>query len=113
MRAREGLAPRELPALVAASPQAAVSLRPFVPSPPPIPSLHPHSPPCRFNLKYNPVGQSRLREIFMKTDNLIGGRYLAELTKEVFDDLEASKYQLVRRGAGWAEGWGGGWQSSV
>jgi AMP deaminase len=49
----------------------------------------------RFNTKYNPVGQSRLREIFLKTDNLIAGRYLAELTREVFDDLEASKYQLV------------------
>ncbi|KAJ3341700.1 AMP deaminase [Gonapodya sp. JEL0774] len=47
----------------------------------------------KFNLKYNPIGESRLREIFLKTDNFIKGRYLAELTKEVFDDLEASKYQ--------------------
>ena len=47
----------------------------------------------RFNLKYNPCGQSRLREIFIKQDNLIHGRFLAELTKEVFSDLEASKYQ--------------------
>ncbi|KDO32510.1 AMP deaminase [Saprolegnia parasitica CBS 223.65] len=49
----------------------------------------------RFNLKYNPAGQSRLREIFLKTDNLIGGRYLADITKEVMSDLNASKYQLV------------------
>ncbi|TMW59645.1 hypothetical protein Poli38472_004714 [Pythium oligandrum] len=49
----------------------------------------------RFNLKYNPAGQSRLREIFLKTDNLIAGKYLAEITKEVISDLEASKYQLV------------------
>lgn len=49
----------------------------------------------RFNLKYNPAGQSRLREIFLKTDNLIGGRYLAELTKEVMAQLEESKYQMV------------------
>ncbi|KAL7942705.1 hypothetical protein V8C42DRAFT_347713 [Trichoderma barbatum] len=49
----------------------------------------------KFNLKYNPVGESRLREIFLKTDNLIKGRYLAELTKEVISDLEASKYQMV------------------
>ena len=35
----------------------------------------------KFNLKYNPIGESRLREIFLKTDNLIKGRYLAELTK--------------------------------
>lgn len=49
----------------------------------------------RFNLKYNPCGQSRLREIFLKTDNSIGGRYLAEITREVMGDLEASKYQLA------------------
>lgn len=35
----------------------------------------------KFNLKYNPIGESRLREIFLKTDNYINGRYLAELTK--------------------------------
>jgi AMP deaminase len=49
----------------------------------------------RFNLKYNPAGQSRLREIFLKTDNVIGGKYLADITREVMSDLEASKYQLV------------------
>ena len=37
----------------------------------------------RFNLKYNPAGQSRLREIFLKTDNLTGGRHLAEITRQV------------------------------
>ena len=87
----------------------------------------------RFNLKYNPFGQSRLREIFIKQvgtgahrmqealltyevlapccstslrlrqnvtslvwraqDNLLHGRFLAELTKEVLSDLAASKYQ--------------------
>ncbi|RDI89418.1 hypothetical protein Vi05172_g435 [Venturia inaequalis] len=49
----------------------------------------------KFNLKYNPIGESRLRTIFLKTDNFIHGRYLAELTKEVISDLEASKYQMV------------------
>lgn len=49
----------------------------------------------KFNLKYNPVGESRLREIFLKTDNLIKGRYLAEITREVFSDLEQSKYQMA------------------
>ena len=44
--------------------------------------------------RYNPCGQSRLREIFLKTDNHIKGRYLAEITREVFDDAKASKYQL-------------------
>ncbi|KAF2773425.1 AMP deaminase, partial [Teratosphaeria nubilosa] len=49
----------------------------------------------KFNLKYNPVGESRLRTIFLKTDNFIHGRYLAEITKEVISDLESSKYQMV------------------
>ncbi|KAG0069893.1 AMP deaminase [Linnemannia elongata] len=49
----------------------------------------------KFNLKYNPIGESRLREIFMKTDNKIKGRYLAEITKEVISDLEQSKYQMA------------------
>ena len=48
----------------------------------------------KFNLKYNPIGESRLREIFLKTDNHIKGRYLAELTKELMTDLEQSKYQV-------------------
>ena len=47
----------------------------------------------KFNSKYNPCGQSRLREIFIKQDNLLHGRYLAELTHEMIFDLEASKYQ--------------------
>jgi AMP deaminase len=46
-------------------------------------------------LKYNPIGESRLRTIFLKTDNDINGRYLAEITKEVISDLESSKYQMV------------------
>ena len=37
----------------------------------------------RFNNKYNPLGQSDLREIFLKTDNFIRGQYLAEITKQV------------------------------
>uniref|UniRef100_A0A0C9S924 AMP deaminase n=1 Tax=Wollemia nobilis TaxID=56998 RepID=A0A0C9S924_9CONI len=49
----------------------------------------------KFNLKYNPCGQSRLREIFLKQDNLIQGRFLAEITKQVFSDLAASKYQMA------------------
>ncbi|KAI3447797.1 hypothetical protein Pfo_004462 [Paulownia fortunei] len=49
----------------------------------------------KFNLKYNPCGQSRLREIFLKQDNLIQGRFLGELTKQVISDLAASKYQMA------------------
>lgn len=49
----------------------------------------------RFNAKYNPLGETRLREIFLKTDNFIQGRYLAELTKEVISDLEMNKYSFA------------------
>ncbi|KAL0344450.1 UNVERIFIED_CONTAM: AMP deaminase [Sesamum radiatum] len=62
----------------------------------------------KFNLKYNPCGQSRLREIFLKQDNLIQGRFLAELTKQVFSDLAASvfrwlniEYQYGRKMSEW------------
>lgn len=48
-----------------------------------------------FNSKYNPFGQALLREVFLKTDNMIQGRYLAEITKEVVADLEDGKYQFV------------------
>ncbi|KAJ6871804.1 hypothetical protein NC652_037226 [Populus alba x Populus x berolinensis] len=39
----------------------------------------------KFNLKYNPFCQSRLREIFLKQDNLIQGRFLEELTKQMVE----------------------------
>lgn len=48
----------------------------------------------RFNLKYNPIGESQLREVFLKTDNYIKGRYLAEITREIISDLEQGKYQM-------------------
>ncbi|XP_041839552.1 AMP deaminase 3 isoform X2 [Melanotaenia boesemani] len=47
----------------------------------------------KFNSKYNPVGASELREIFLKTDNYINGEYFARIIKEVAHDLEESKYQ--------------------
>lgn len=40
-------------------------------------------------------GESRLREIFLKTDNHINGQYFAEILKEVMADLEESKYQMA------------------
>ena len=40
--------------------------------------------------RYNPLGKSQLREVFLKTDNAVHGRYFAEL---LFDDLAESKYQ--------------------
>lgn len=47
----------------------------------------------KFNSKYNPVGASELREIYLKTDNYIKGEYFARLCKEVSKELEESKYQ--------------------
>jgi AMP deaminase len=51
----------------------------------------------RFNLKYNPAGQSLLREIFLKTDNFLNGKYLAEITQEVLCELEKgnNKYTIL------------------
>ncbi|KAL4488064.1 hypothetical protein ABPG72_009402 [Tetrahymena utriculariae] len=45
-----------------------------------------------FNSKYNPLGQPIFREVFMKTENYLEGRYLAELTREMFQKLEHDKY---------------------
>jgi AMP deaminase len=36
------------------------------------------------------VGQNDLRELFMKTDNYVGGRYFAEVMKEVLSDVEVN-----------------------
>lgn len=47
----------------------------------------------KFNAKYNPIGESVLREIFIKTDNKVSGKYFAHIIKEVMADLEESKYQ--------------------
>ncbi|CAG5106165.1 Similar to AMPD2: AMP deaminase 2 (Homo sapiens) [Cotesia congregata] len=47
----------------------------------------------KFNAKYNPIGESRLREVFLKTDNYLDGKYFARIIKEVASDLEESKYQ--------------------
>uniref|UniRef100_A0A5K3FDK6 AMP deaminase n=1 Tax=Mesocestoides corti TaxID=53468 RepID=A0A5K3FDK6_MESCO len=47
----------------------------------------------KFNAKYNPIGQSQLREVFLKTDNYCKGEFFAHVIKEVFSDLEESKYQ--------------------
>lgn len=38
----------------------------------------------KFNSKYNPVGASELREIYLKADNYINGEYFARLIKVMF-----------------------------
>lgn len=35
----------------------------------------------KFNAKYNPIGESRLREVFLKTDNYLNGKYFAQIIK--------------------------------
>ncbi|KAH0521118.1 AMP deaminase 3 [Microtus ochrogaster] len=47
----------------------------------------------KFNSKYNPVGASELRDLYLKTENFLGGEYFARMVKEVARELEDSKYQ--------------------
>ncbi|KAM9519868.1 AMP deaminase 1 [Guaruba guarouba] len=49
----------------------------------------------KFNDKYNPVGASELRDLYLKTDNAIDGEYFATIIKEVGSDLEDAKYQYA------------------
>lgn len=46
----------------------------------------------RFNSKYNPYGVPILREVFLKHDNYIEGKYLAELTQELIEEMEDREY---------------------
>ena len=48
----------------------------------------------RFNLKFNPTGTPVFRDIFLKTDNYINGKYFAEITKELIVGLEREQYIL-------------------
>lgn len=52
----------------------------------------------RFNDRYNPTGSSRLREIFLKTDNLLKGKYLAELTHGKGSSPSLSSHNLTSGG---------------
>ncbi|CAH1248909.1 AMPD2 [Branchiostoma lanceolatum] len=49
----------------------------------------------KFNSKYNPAGCGILRDIFIKTDNFIHGRYFAEIVKQTMSELESSRYQYA------------------
>lgn len=40
----------------------------------------------KFNSKYNPIGESRLREVFLKTDNYSNGKYFAQIIKVIKSD---------------------------
>jgi len=48
-----------------------------------------------FNAKYNPVGASELRDLYMKTENHINGEYFAKIIQEVASDLEDAHYQYA------------------
>ena len=41
------------------------------------------------------MGVGLLREIYIKTNNFIGGRYFAEIIKQVMKDLEDQKYVMA------------------
>lgn len=49
----------------------------------------------KFNAKYNPVGASELRDLYLKTENYLNGEYFARIIKEVGKELEESKYQYT------------------
>ncbi|KAG8450852.1 hypothetical protein GDO86_003208 [Hymenochirus boettgeri] len=49
----------------------------------------------KFNSKYNPVGASELRDLYLKTENFIDGEYFATIIKEVGMDLDDAKYQYA------------------
>jgi hypothetical protein len=47
----------------------------------------------KFNEKYEPFGVKSLREIFLKHDNVVEGRFLAEITQEVISgEVSANNY---------------------
>ena len=55
----------------------------------------------KFNLKYNPCGQSRLREIFLKQDNLIQGTSSFFIGYKTTDFLSDFDFYFL---GGWIEG---------
>jgi len=49
----------------------------------------------KFYSKNKPIGNSYLRDTFLKYDNCIQGKFLAEITKEVIGELENNRYQFA------------------
>ena len=45
-----------------------------------------------FNNKYNPMGNPDLRNLLLKTDNYMGGRYFAEIAKMTFAQFARDEY---------------------
>lgn len=55
----------------------------------------------KFNSKYNPVGASELREIYLKTDNYIKGEYFARLCKVSEEKHRRQMMSFVTAGQIW------------
>jgi len=49
----------------------------------------------KFNAKYNPVGASELRDLYMKTENHINGEYFATIIKVSFQ-IRSSYRSLLK-----------------
>lgn len=52
----------------------------------------------KFNSKYNPVGASELRDLYLKTENYLGGEYFARMVK-VSEPSTSSDTCLQKAGA--------------
>lgn len=49
----------------------------------------------KFNAKYNPIGESILREIFIKTDNYIKGKYFGHIIKVLTEYINCYLHPAV------------------
>lgn len=61
----------------------------------------------KFNSKYNPVGASELRDLYLKTENYLGGEYFARMVK--VSEPSASQAILRYLTASAFRGWGCTW----
>jgi AMP deaminase len=52
----------------------------------------------RFNAKYNPHGNSQLRTVFLKAENFMGGRYFAEMIKQLMGCVRQRACPCARTG---------------
>lgn len=50
----------------------------------------------KFNAKYNPVGASELRDLYMKTENHINGEYFATIIKVSFCANKAERRETLQ-----------------
>lgn len=49
----------------------------------------------KFNSKYNPVGASELRDLYLKTENYLGGEYFARMVKVSEPSASSDTCRLV------------------